>query len=127
MAYNITRQPQASTTKKLAYLIVIVICLVIIHNLAVSTYDLWHKQDLVVSAQNDLVREKAENLKLKSQLKLVKSDEFLEAQARNELFMVKPGESVAILPANIGPEKKKREAQLPNWQQWLRVFGFSSL
>jgi cell division protein FtsB len=127
MAYNITRQPQASTTKKLAYLVAIIICLVIIHNLATSTYDLWHKQDLVVSAQNDLAKEKAENSKLQAQLKLVKSDEFLEEQARNELFMVKPGETVAILPANIGSEKKQKEVQLPNWQKWLRIFGINSL
>ena len=127
MAYNITRQPQASTTKKLTYLVSIVICLILIHNLATSTYDLWHKQDLVTAAQKDLQREKNENSRLKSQLKIVKSDEFLEKQARNELFMVKPGESGVVLPANIGEERKKKAPPLPAWQQWLKVFGFSSL
>jgi hypothetical protein len=55
---------------------------------------------------------------------LVKSDSFLEEQARNELFMVKPGESGVILPAGLGDKKKAKAETKPNWQQWLAIFGF---
>ena len=125
MAYNITRQPQTSTTKKLVYLIAIVVCLLIIHNLVTSTLDLWHKQDLVTSAKSELAQQKAENESLKRQLKKVNSTTFLEEQARNELFMVKPGESGVILPPNVGVTKTpKKEIVLAPWQSWLKVFGF---
>ncbi len=124
MAYNITRKAETSTTKKLAYLIVVIICLVLIHNLIVSTYNLWHKQDLVTAAQNNLAHEKAENQRLKSQLKVVGSSGFMEEQARNELFMVKPGESGVILPSNIGDKKGERKVVvLSPWQAWLKAFG----
>lgn len=122
MAYNITKPKPASTTKKLVYLIAIVACLVVIHNLAVSTYDLWHKQDLVSEANSDLQREKSENQALQKQLKTVKSPQFLEEQARNELFMVKPGESGVILPPNIGESSTKKEPNLAPWQKWLKLF-----
>lgn len=125
MAYNITRTQQTSTAKKLAYLVVIIICFIIIHNLATSIYDLWNKQDVVTSAQSQLVQEKSENQKLKAQLKVVGNDEFLQTEARNELFMVKPGESGVILPQDLGlPSKQKSGENLPNWQKWFKAFGF---
>lgn len=124
MAYNITRQPQTSTTKKLVYLIAIAICLIAIHNLVTSTYDLWKKQDLVTEAQRELSSEKSENSNLQKQLKEVNSSTFLEQQARNQLFMVKPGESGVILPPNVGVSKsEKKEVALNPWQAWLKLVG----
>ena len=54
--------------KKIAFIVAIVIVLVIINNLARSTYDLWSKKDVIVSAQNELEAEKKENQRLKNQL-----------------------------------------------------------
>lgn len=122
MAYNITKVSGASTVKKLSFLITIIICIVIINALARSIYDLWHKQDLVADAKEDLKREKQENLELKAQLAYVKSDEFIETEARDKLFMVKPGEAGVIVPENlIKVEEEKKEIRLEPWQEWVNL------
>lgn len=125
MAYNITKPRSSSTIKKISFFFAVVLCLIVINNLARSIYDLWHKQDLVVKAQNNLDKEKKENLRLKSQLTYVASNQFIEEEARNKLFMVKPGESGVILPPDLGSGKPASSAhELPIWQKWLNLFGF---
>lgn len=107
--------------KKLIYLGFVILCLILINNLLHSIYDLWHKQDLVVSAQKNLQEQKEENRKLKMKLSQVNSDSFVEEEARNKLFLVKPGESDVILPQTRSQSESKKP-QLPNWQKWLNLF-----
>ncbi len=102
---------------------VIIISLITIQNLVRSIYNLWNKQDLVVKAKKDLDREKQENQQLKTELSYVKSQEFIEEEARNKLFMVKPGESGVIVPQDLIKKKEvKKEIELSNWQQWINLF-----
>lgn len=123
MAYNITKLSSTSTVKKVAYIITIIVCIVIINGLVHSIYDLWKKQDLVVKAQEDLNREKQKNQELKAQLSYVQSEEFVEEAARDKLFMVKPGESGVIIPEELIQKKKEKVVVvLPNWQQWINLF-----
>lgn len=108
--------------KKIVYFLTIAVCLIIINNLIHSIYDLWDKQDLVVRAEKELQNEKEENQRLKSRLVYVKSNEFIEEEARNKLFMVKPGESGVIVPADLLEKKeKKKDLELPNWQKWINL------
>ena len=77
----------------------------------------------MVSAKSDLEREKRENQRLKNELTRVKSDEFIEAEARNKLFLVKPGESGVIIPSNLTAKRPIAPApEPPNWQKWLNLF-----
>lgn len=123
MAYNITKTRSASTAKKSIFVIAVVVCLVIIYNLATSTYDLWSKKDVVVTAQDQLKAEKAENKKLKDQLTFVQSPDFIEQEARNKLLMVKEGESEVIVPKELLQKKEKKvEKKVPNYQQWIDLF-----
>jgi cell division protein FtsB len=109
--------------KKIFFFIVILICILIINGLVRSIYDLWSKQDLVVTAENDLKREKRENEKLKQQLVLVGDANFIESEARDKLFMVKPGESGVIVPSELVQKKVKKEViNLPNWKKWVNLF-----
>ncbi|MBI2621443.1 MAG: septum formation initiator family protein [Candidatus Levybacteria bacterium] len=111
--------------KKILFFVGIAVGIVIINGLVRSIYDLWKKQDLVVSAKRELEKEKKENEKLKRQLVLVGTEEFIESEARNKLFMVKPGEEGVIVPQDLIKKKEKKEvAKLPNWQQWVNLFGF---
>lgn len=107
--------------KKIFFFAAVLACLLIINNLARSIYDLWHKQDLVVKAQKDLEREKKENEQLKKQLSRVKSNVFIEEEARNKLFMVKEGESGVILPVVSSTRSAKPTQEPPNWQKWFNL------
>jgi cell division protein FtsB len=123
MAYNITKISSKSTIKKIAFFGAIIICLLIINGLIRSIYNLWNKQDLVVKARQDLEKQKQTNKELKAQLSYVKSDEFIEREARDKLFMVKPGESGVIIPEKlIKKPEKKVVVVVPNWQQWVNLF-----
>jgi len=123
MAYNITKLRSASTIKKVAFFIAIIVCLIVINGLVRSIFDLWSKQDVVVRARQELDREKQKNEELKVQLGYVKSNEFVEEEARNRLFLVKPGESDVIIPQNLIKKKEvKPPPPPPVWQQWVNLF-----
>lgn len=105
------------------YVMVVLVCLLIINGLIHSIYDLWRKQDLLVAANDELMREKQKNQELKTQLVYVQSDEFIEEEARNKLFMVKPGESGVIVPKELLKKKEEKKVIIvPNWQQWINLF-----
>jgi cell division protein FtsB len=112
--------------KKVVYIVTVIVLLLMINGLLHSIYDIWHKQDLLTSAQKQLDREKLENQKLKAELSYAQTPQFLEEQAHNKLFLVKPGEQeVLISPGLIKNQNQpaKTSAQnLPNWQQWLNLF-----
>lgn len=79
----------------------------------------------MVRAKKDLERQLQENKRLKAQLSFVKSEEFIEAEARDKLFMVKPGESGVIVPEDLIKQRRvKKEPEISNWQKWINLFGF---
>ncbi|MBI2028622.1 MAG: septum formation initiator family protein [Candidatus Levybacteria bacterium] len=111
--------------KKIVFVITIIVCLIIINNLVRSIYSIWQKEDLAISAQKELDYQKELNIKLKSQLSYVQTQEFIEREARNKLFMTKPNESIVIVSKeekeSENPSDNKRENK-PNWKKWLELF-----
>lgn len=111
--------------KKVLFLVVIVLSVIIINSLVRSIYDLWKKQDLVVRAKIELEKQKEENQRLKSQLSMVGNDEFIEKEARNKLFLVKPGEQEVIIPKELLDASKSAKPKIdntPNWKKWWNLF-----
>lgn len=109
--------------KKIVFIAIVVCLILVINNLVRSIYDLWQKQDLLVDAQNQLEEKRADNEKLKAELSYVQSKKFIEEEARNKLFMVKPGEQNVLIPSElIKEEKPKVEKIIPNWEKWLNLF-----
>lgn len=112
--------------KKLLYILILIISLFIINNLVRSIYNLWQKSDLVNDAKVRLQKEKNEQEKLKDQLARVKRSDFVEEEARNKLFMVKPGEKVVLLDEGQVREEEKgsqtTQKTVPVWQQWWNTF-----
>ena len=112
--------------KKVIFFIILGISIFVINNLIRSIYTLWQKYDLVTLAQKERDRQKQENQKLKSQLSHVKSKEFVEEQARNKLFLVKPGEQEVLIPEDLIKKSSSSSAQAkkddPNWKKWLGLF-----
>lgn len=110
--------------KKAIYILIVIVLILIINSLVHSIYDLWHKQDLLTSAQNELQKEQLQNQKLKAQLSNAQSSQFIEEQAHNKLFLVKPGEQEVLISQNLlNKNQPQKQAQnLPNWQRWLNLF-----
>ncbi len=109
--------------KKLVFILIVLVLLLIINGLAHSIYDLWHKQDLLTAAQKELALEKFKNQKLKGELSYVKSQQFIEQEARNNLFLVKPGEQEVLISQVLDKsDAKQKPKAVPNWQKWLNLF-----
>lgn len=110
--------------KKIVFVATVITLLIIINGLFKSIIDVWNKQDLLIQAQKKLELEKQANQKLKAQLSIVDSKEFVEEEARNKLFMGKPGEQPVIIPQNLlKPKENKKSVDLrSNWQKWWDLF-----
>lgn len=109
--------------KKVVFVIVVIVLLLVINNLIHSIYNIWNKQDLLTQAQKELIKEQERNRKLKAELSYVQTAGFVEKEARDKLFMVKPGEQQVLIPNIASSEgKKNQKQQVPNWQQWLNLF-----
>ena len=110
--------------KKILFTITIIASVIIINNLARSIYDLWHKKDLIGKAEQELIRQKQENKKLKSELSYVESLEFVEREARDKLLLVRPGEQQVLIPQDLIKESKqaKEGEEDANWEKWLKLF-----
>lgn len=109
--------------KKAASIIVIIASILIIQNLASSILNLWQKRDVVTSARTVLEKERAENQKLKSQLAEAEKSSFIEQEARNKLFLSKPGESQIILPqASNSGSMQSADEKRSNLELWIDLF-----
>lgn len=110
--------------KKALFIFTVIVLTIIINNLLRSIYDLWHKQDLLTTAQKSLDSEKLKNAKLKGELTYVESRQFVDETARNKLFLAKPGEKQVLISKdliNLNKEEQKNRS-LPNWQKWFNLF-----
>ena len=111
--------------KKAVYIVAVIVLVLMINGLLHSIYDIWHKQDLLTTAQKQLDREKLLNQKLKGELSFAQTPQFLEEQAYNKLFLVKPGEQEVLISPNLTQNQNSAQKQTqntPNWQQWLNLF-----
>ena len=110
--------------RRIVFIISAIVLLVLINNLARSIYDLLKKQDIITSAESDLASEKIENERLKRELAKIDNKDFIEKEARDKLFLVKPGEAEVILPGTDSKTSEKPKEDLPNFRRWLKIFGF---
>lgn len=112
--------------KNFLLVITLIIAFFIINNMGHSIYTLWQKHDLVTKTENELDKEKSQHAKLERQLRTVQDPQFVEEEARNKLFLVKPNEQVIVLPSETvsttpSPTPTPDIIQ-PNWQQWKELF-----
>lgn len=111
--------------KRILFVIFVAVCLVIINNLVRSVYDLWQKKDLIAKAQKELIHQKQENDRLKSDASYAASREFIEKEARDKLLLVKQGEQQILISQDLIRESKpseKENKEKPNWKKWLKLF-----
>lgn len=111
--------------KKIVVLLLLAILLIFIINSLQAIHELWSKRQVLLTTEQSLKKVKQENSALHAQLKKVSSQDFVEEEARNKLFLVKKDESTVFIAKDLlTPTVKKSSAsrQVPNWEQWLHVF-----
>jgi cell division protein FtsB len=97
--------------------------LLIINDLTRSIWNIWQKKDVVSQAQKTLNIEKQENQRLKAALSYSQTQEFIEKQARDKLFMSKEDEQkVLILKDSEDSSKLSEKNNDPNWRKWWNLF-----
>lgn len=109
--------------KRIIFLVLVFILVAAIVNVAFSLVTLWGKRDLLTQTRTQLAKEQEENKNLKEAWGKVNDPLFIEEEARNKLFLGKPGESIVLIPT-ASPSGSIRAVQtnLPIWQQWLGLF-----
>lgn len=113
--------------KKIVFFVFIVFSLFIINDLSHSIYNLWQKNDLIDRARRTLSTEKKKNDEIKNRLKDVAQPQFIEKEARDKLFLVKPGEGVVVALPTVymqasGSSTEKSINSQSNWKQWWETF-----
>lgn len=110
--------------KKGILLIAIVFLLIGIGNMLFSIGSLWSKKDLLTQTQERLRKEQQEHVRLQRDEQTVTTNSFIEEQARDKLFLGKPGESIVLIPTaspSAGPVRNE-PSSLPVWRTWWNLF-----
>jgi cell division protein FtsB len=109
--------------KKFTFIIIVAILLFIINDLIHGIYNIWQKKDYVSQAQNELDFQKQENQRLKSTLSYFQTQEFIEKEARDKLFMTKKDERKVLIPQEAGNSEASQSKDInPNWKKWWKLF-----
>lgn len=82
-------------------------------------------------AQETLVNLKNEQQSLEKELQSIRSEPFLEKQARDKLGLAREGEIVLVLPEDdllrsFSPRNNRQESDTlpdPHWRQWAKLFN----
>lgn len=101
--------------------------LLFVFNLTGSIWRLWQQNKPLEEMQKRLEELREENERLQREEAYIKSERFLEEQARNKLNWAKEDEAIVILPEEMlnlkeGTEEKEEVKEPANWQKWLEVF-----
>ncbi len=111
--------------KRILFIIILVVTSISVMNSLRTIVTLWQKQTLLQDAKKELITKQKENEELKKQLALVNKENFVEDEARNNLFLEKPGDTTVFIPKDLLNNKKiipMNKTKLPNWQQWIQTF-----
>lgn len=74
----------------------------------------------ITFSEQKLFQLEQEQERLKKELAYRQSDEFVEAQARNKLGLVKEGETIAILPKKLQTDRQTQAVAQPEVSNLLR-------
>ena len=112
--------------KKIGFFIAVIVLIFVINNFIHSIYSLWQKNNVITHTKIELEKEKKENQELKKQLSEVNNQQFVEEEARDKLFMIRPGEGIILLPTidmpiTPTPRPVPSEPQ-PDWKKWWNLF-----
>jgi cell division protein FtsB len=108
--------------KKGIVIISILILLLILRHVGLSITHLIETEGTVRSLRSQLGNEKKEHVFLKQRLSYVRSDEFVEKEAREKLGLVRDAEHPVFLTPPSMQQPEADATEVPNWQKWAKLF-----
>jgi cell division protein DivIC len=121
-AYNIIYKTKIQPMK-IARVLIAMISLGLAVSAGRTIVELWEQKGRVGEKERELTRVLTENKRLESQLTDMKNPSYVERVARDQLGMVKEGETMVMLPqGGANAEGRGNSGELPVWQQWFRLF-----
>jgi cell division protein FtsB len=103
------------------------VAILIAYGLIAQIFNTIHSGDRLEQATNELNQLQLKNSELKRKLDEVKTDYFVEKEARDKLNLSREGETIIVIPDErinqiLGKDKMNDAIRLPNWQGWLKLF-----
>ncbi len=109
--------------KSLLPVLIIIFLLIIIKNGISATFNSINNKNSKESLENTLNQEQTKNQYLKEKLFYVKTNKFVEEEARDKLGMLKDGEYFVIAPTSTPLDQRKIVIDdRPNWEKWWELF-----
>lgn len=113
--------------KRIGLILATIVAVFVVYNLLSQILDALKSGERLSTEADSLYKLEAKNKELKKKLARIKSLEFIEKEARNKLGLGKQGETVIIIPDEkikeiLQASNSAKEARLPNWLGWWRVF-----
>lgn len=100
-------------------------------SLSKTISDIYEKSRRVNELKSDIAKLEEENKKLTEEFAYKSTDEFIEKEAREKLFMGFTGEKILIIPQNFFENLKKErsksldvlgeKSEKPVWKQWVNL------
>lgn len=112
--------------KTICQLLIFVFGFYLVISLSREWFNLMKKGEKIGKMKGKAEELRIKNEKLKERLEYVKSEEFVEKEARDKLNMAKEDEVIVVLPEKLEVRGQRLGASsdedLSNWQKWLRLF-----
>ncbi|KKQ65665.1 MAG: hypothetical protein US86_C0009G0033 [Candidatus Daviesbacteria bacterium GW2011_GWA2_38_24] len=112
--------------RRVITIIFVTVALILIVGIVRQIYDALQSSKRLDAAADNFSKLQEENVRLKKRLTEVQEADFIEQQARNELNMVLPNETVVIIPEEelektVNLYKKVEPPKVPNYLKWLKL------
>jgi len=113
------------------FLIVFGLGFFLVVSLSRSIYLNWDSQKRIETKRQEVEDLEKEVGFLEEEIEFYQSEGFLEEEARNRLQLVKPGETLIVVPEEAQKELNERVSQIEsesenrspnNWQEWAKLF-----
>jgi cell division protein FtsL len=114
-------------SKRIVRGVIVLVCLYLVITTIQAINDLWRAGDKLTNREMELKQVKKENERLLLEKRRIKSDDYLEKIARDDLGMSRRGERVVLIPEELLADNSQRveKEDVPNWKQWRKVLlGF---
>jgi cell division protein FtsB len=109
--------------RNILFLLFVLVSLILVINSAKRIITFKNTFQRVDEAEQQLSNLREENESLKKELEYKSSEEYVEESIRDNLGLVKEGESVVILPKEEAEiQQEVSDEKIANWSKWWNVF-----